>query len=146
MSVPAVGTLLVLTGQGVPYYSCRGAKQTLTPITQSAQVERSINGGLINLSASQFQKYSSTITCTDQMPPAVDASWAGLAITVQCACYLSYATGGTPQRTVVSASSFTDNGFVFYRPQLSMKIISPWNIDWDEWQHQASWTLNLEEV
>jgi hypothetical protein len=41
---------------------------------------------------------------------------------VECVAELSYPTGGSPARPVVSGSTRTQGGFVFYRPQLQMRV------------------------
>ncbi len=66
----------------------------------------------------QFRKYKSSISCRDQEPPAIDGVWPGHVVTVECVAELSYPTGGSPARPVVSGSTRTQGGFVFYRPQL----------------------------
>ena len=115
----AADTLLVLTGVGVPSYSARGLTQTLEPIEAAAQLRRSINGDLLDLSYGPFRKYKSTISCQDQEPPAFDGVWPGRVITVDCVAELSYPAGGSPTRPVVSGSARTEGTFVFYRPLLN---------------------------
>jgi hypothetical protein len=70
----------------------------------------------------QFRKYKSSISCRDQEPPAIDGVWPGHVVTVECVAELSYPTGGSPARPVVSGSTRTQGGFVFYRPQLQMLV------------------------
>jgi hypothetical protein len=144
---PASGTLLVLsTPMGIPLYSARGLKQSLNVIRQAQQLRRTVNGGLIDLSLSQFRKYASTISCTDQRAPAIDGIWPGQILTVSCVAELSYLTaGGSPQRTVVSGSSYTEGDYTFYRPQLTMRVITP-KTEMDEWKCSVGWALDLEEV
>lgn len=138
-------TLFNLSGDGVPQYSARGLTQTLAPIEGAAQIRRTINGSLVDLSRPEFQKYASTVSCTDQQPPAV--VWPGAFVTVDCACELSYLTvGGAPQRAIVPGSSRNENGFTFYRPRLAMRVISGPTISLDEYGAAVSWTLNFEEI
>lgn len=140
------GTLLVLSTMGVPLYSCRAASQTMETIAQSQQLERTINAELVDMSDPQFRKYKSTITVTDQRPFAFDKIWAGITVTVDCVFLLSYKTaGGTPSRTVVPGSSFTEGDFTFYRPRLTMKVVSPQQ-DVEEWAANVKNTMTLEEV
>ena len=56
------GTLLVISGNGVPTFASRGATQTLDPIAASSVLRRTVNGGLIDLSPPQMRKYKSTIS------------------------------------------------------------------------------------
>lgn len=150
-------TVLALSGVGVPPYSARGLRQTLTPIEASRQMARTVNGTLRDFSASQFRKYGSTITGTDQQPPACDGVWPGQAVTVDCIVELAVQgevgttdTGATDAsealgRDHVAGSIRTESGFTFYRPKLSMRVTS-FNIERDEWGAQVRWTMELEEV
>lgn len=139
-------TQLAMTGVGVPPYSARGLKQTLSPIDQASQNKRTVNGALKDISFSGFRKYKSTISGTDQRPPNFDGKWPGLTVTVDCIAELSYTTATeTRQRNAVSGSEHTEGAFTVYRPQLVMKIIG-FNIDKDEYGAQIGWTLDLEEV
>lgn len=138
-------TLLTLVGMGVTPYSARGLSQTLDPIEQSKVLRRTVNGAMKNISAPQFQKYKSTITCTDQQAPALDGIWPGAEITVNCVAELSYPTGGSASRPVVDGSSRTENGFVFYRPVLDMVVMN-YTTNYDEYGAAIGWTLELEEV
>lgn len=144
MTVPL--TLLELSGIGVAPYATRGATQTLTPISQAASMMRTINGGLDDLGLPQFQKYASTISCNDQIAPALDGAWPGTEVTVNCVAELAYRTaGGSPDRPVVSGSSRVEGDFTYYRPQLVMRIMS-FDISADEWGAQVGWSMSLEEV
>jgi hypothetical protein len=146
MVTAANPTLLKIDALGIPPYSARGLKQTLTPIQQASQLRRTVNGGLKDISFDGFKKYASTISGSDQMPPAVDGIWPGLQVTVECISELSYKTaGGSPDRTVVSGSSRVVGDFTFYRPSLTMRIAS-FNVDTDEWGAVVSWSMTLEEI
>ena len=124
----------------------RGATQTLQPIDAAQQLRRTINGTLIDVSRAEFRKYRSTISCTDQQPPAVDGVWPGQIVTVGCISELSCKTaGGAPSRSVVSGSSRTEGDYTFYRPQLIMRVVS-FSQDTDEYGASVSWSLELEEV
>ena len=134
---------LVIAGIGLPAASIRGVTQTLEPIAASAQLMRTVNGALVDVSAAAFRKYASTIRCSDQAPPAFDGIWPGQLVSVDCVAELVQAEGGTPARTVVA--SRTDSGFVFYRPRLAMRVLS-FDIDRDEWGAIVAWTVTLEEA
>lgn len=139
-------TLLRLDGIGVPAYSARGLRQTYKPIQQASQVRRTVNGSLKDISFDGFQKYMTTITGSDQMPPAVDGIWPGLEVTVECIFELAYLTlGGSPARTVVSGSSRVVGKFTFYRPVLTCRIVD-FNVDTDEYDAVVSWSMQLEEI
>lgn len=141
-------TVLQITGVGVTPFSSRGLKQSLAPIDQAANVRRTVNGALKDLSFSGFRKYKSTISGTDQDPPNVDGRWPGLTVTVDCISELSYnaGIGETPQRTVVTGSDrITSWPFRSYRPQLIMKVIA-FSLDQDEYDRTIGWSMDLEEV
>lgn len=138
--------VLTLSGIGVPLYSARGANQSLEPINSAQQLRRTINGELIDISRAEFRKYRSTISCVDQQPPAVDGVWPGQVLTVGCISELSFRTaGGTPSRNMVAGSSRAEGDYTFYRPILTMRVVS-FSQDTDEYGAEVSWSLQLEEV
>lgn len=138
-------TVLQLTGIGVVPYSTRAATQTLEPINQSgANIYRDVDGVLHNVGGTSFNKYRSKISCSDVRPFAVDGVWPGKLVTVDCISVLAYLTaGGSPARTVVS--SFTEGGWTFYYPRLSMMVLN-FSMDTDEYSGITTWTMELEEV
>lgn len=144
----AYDTLLVLAGMGVAPYSTRRATQTLVAIGASANTRRTVNGTLIDLGQPQFQKYSSTISCTDRQSPAADGIFPGAAIVVDCVAELAFLSGSppTPQRPVVDGSERTVGAYTFYRPRLTMMLTAPIEITRDEWGAVTSWSMELEEV
>lgn len=138
-------TLLVLSSMGVPLYSARGLRQTLTPIPAAGFLLRDINGELCDFSNPDFAKYSSTISGADVRSPAADGVMPGMLLTVDCIVELAYPTAtGTPSRNVVSGSSYTEGDFTRYRPQLTMRVTGL-DIDTDEWNAAVNWSLSLEE-
>lgn len=141
-------TILTLYSMGVPAYSARGLTQTLTPIDGAAQLRRTVNGALADLSHEQFRKYSSVIRGDDQAPPAVDTVWPGATVTVDCIAELAI-SGNVPAvslgRPIVTNSRRTEGGFTFYRPKLDCRVVS-FEIEADEWAAGVRWTLALEEV
>src|SRR5262245_53247805 len=138
-------TALVLSVMGVPLYSARGLSQTLEPIDAAANMRRSINGILTDVAHTQFRKYKSKISCTDQRAPAFDGAWPGLTVVVDCVAYLCYPITGSPDRTVIAGSSYTEGSFTFYRPRLTMMIIAN-SAKTDEWDATVPWEIDLEEV
>lgn len=143
MTVPL--TVLTLSGIGVPPYATRGASQTLTPIPQAASMLRTVNGELDDLALEQFQKYSSTISCNDQLSPACDGVWPGRLVTVGCIAELCYKTTvGAPSRDVVSSSSRVEGDFTYFRPSLVMRVMT-FDTVTDEWGAQVGWNMTLEE-
>lgn len=142
----AYDTLLVLSGMGIAPYSARGVKQTIAAIGASANVRRTVNGALVSLGQSQFQKYESKISCDDMNSPAADGIFPGAAIVVDCVAELAYLTGGTPQRAAVDGSERVVGAYTFYRPRLTMMLTEPIEIEEDEWGAAVSWSISLQEV
>jgi hypothetical protein len=138
-------TNLLFDAMPIAPYSVRGLQQTLTPIAQASQLRRTVNGNLIDLGFEGFKKYASTITGSDQLPPAFDGIWPGKTVVVDCIAMLSYPSGGMPLRPVVPGSEYTEGGVVYYRPRLTVLIVN-WTINEDEYGRVSGWTLNLEEV
>jgi hypothetical protein len=139
-----MGTLLVISGMGFSPYAARGLTQTLSPIEQAKQLRRTASGKLVDISVEQFRKYRSTISCTDQRVPAIDGIWPGMVVTVSCIAELSYPIGGTPSRPMVAGSLREEDGFVFYRPVLVMRVIDI-GPSTDEFAAEVAWSLELEE-
>jgi hypothetical protein len=145
-------TLLVLsTPLGIPFYSARGLKQTLTPIAAAgANIQRDINGMLVDTSDvghNPFQKYASHIECGDsdtRSALALDGVWPGQLVTVDCVAELITKT--TPARTFVPGSEWTDtSGFLHYRPRLNMMVMN-FSSQESEWEATVTWSLDLEET
>ena len=141
----ANGTLLTISVMGVPYYSARGLEQTYEHIGAAAEIERDVNATATLLSMEQFQKYSSKITCKDQRVPALDGIWPGQIVQVGCIFYLGYVAGGTPQRTAVTDSAFTEEGYTYYRPLLEMMVMK-YTVNNGEYSADIAWILDLEEL
>lgn len=146
MTLPAEGTLLILTNMGIPLYSARGLSQTISPIKESEVQDRSVNGVLLDMSYSQFRKYQTVISCKDQRAPAISGIWPGQSVIISCVCELAYPTGGTPQRSVVSGSTrTTETGFTFYRPILTC-MMGTWDMSVDEYPADVQWAMPFIEV
>ena len=144
----STSTLLRVLLDGVDIlapYSARGLTQTLEPIEAAAQMRRVISGTLRDISQNQFRKYKSSISCNDQDVPGLEGIWQGMQVVLESAQELAYPTDSrTPERTPVSGSERTANGFSFYRPTLTM-LVTAYNLSYDEYGHQAGWQLDLEE-
>lgn len=139
-------TLLVLSGMGLPEWSARQLKQTFRPIRQTGQQFRTINGELIDLSETQFQKYKSTITSNDMQHASLDGVFPGQTLVVDCIFELAYdGNSGGPDRAIVPGSEREEGGFSFYRPRMTMMVMD-FRSNTDEWGAQVSWRLELEEI
>lgn len=130
-------------------YQARGLSQTLEVIGEASQLERTINGTLVDLSAPQFRKYASKISApSDVNAPPLDGVFPGMHVTVQCVVALSYLTSGgngPHHRTPVSGSTYTEGAYTFYRPELEMRVKAA-ETHFDEWKNIVGWTLDLEEI
>lgn len=142
---PNAFTALRMQGVGVPPYSARGLHQTVAHLDQAAQYKRDVNGNLLDISFDGFQKYKSTISCTDQRPPNLDGKWPGKIVTVDCVFELSMDEGGSPNRPVVPGSLKTEGAHTTYRPRLVM-MVTNYSGDTDEYAADTSWSMDLEEV
>lgn len=140
-------TLLTISGFGQLLYQARGLSQTLEVIGEASQMERTINGTLLDLANPQFRKYMSTITApSDVNAPPIDNVWPGMTVTVDCAVGLSFVTAtGSFTREPVSGSDYTEGAYTFYRPQLIM-LIKKVETHFDEWKCIVGWSMDLEEV
>lgn len=126
-------SLISLSGPGfdLSLYALRGLTADLSPIDQSAQIERDVNGNLMDLSAPELRKYRVTIGCTDQESPGfasmssdADGIWPGSLVTV------------TLMPQLGSADPIT----------LDMMVTRPWSESRDEYGAASAWQIELEEV
>ncbi len=139
-----MSTNLVLSNGGsFATFAARGITQTLTAIDQATASRRTINGVLVSVATSNFRKFSSELSCTDQAAPSW--VWPGMILTVDCISTLSYGPGGAPERDVVPGSTYTSGGHTFYRPRLTMMVLSYSN-EQVEYDASVGWTMSLEEV
>lgn len=142
-------TLLQISSFGNMLYQARGLTQTLEVIGEASQLERTINGDLIDLSVAQFRKYNSKITCpSDVNAPPISGVFPGMQVTVECACSLAHLTSGGPvaaHRPAVSGSTHTEGAYTFFRPVLEMRVKSV-ETHFDEWKNVIGWSLEVEEI
>ncbi|KQU77698.1 hypothetical protein ASD12_18025 [Mesorhizobium sp. Root102] len=142
-------TLLRLDPIGVPPYSARGITEDFT-LDGDAQLARTVNNVLIDLSAGEEEKFRLTITCTDQQMPALDGVRRGMDLTVDCATEFVYmTTGGSPSRPAASTTddpaTRSEGAFTLYRPRLTM-MVAGYRLGFDEWGAACNWSLDLIEV
>lgn len=140
-------TILTISQFGQLKYQARGLTQTIKVIPAASQQERDVNGILIDLSNPIFRKYSTTITCTDNMTPPFDAVWPGAELVIGCAVYFSFLTGnlGSPDRPIVPHSEFVFGEYTFYNPELTCLVRE---VSWqsEEWRGNVPWSFTAEEV
>lgn len=140
-----VNSILRLTGIGVPPYASRQLTEQLEPI-DSDDVNRTINGELVDFGFEQFQKFKLTINGHDMRAPACNGVWKGKVVEVDCISQLAYDTlTGSPDRPVVPGSEIVEGGFTYYRPRLQMMVMD-FSQNTDEWNAQCDWSMHLEEI
>jgi hypothetical protein len=122
----------------------RRAKPTFGWIDLASQIETTINGKLLDVGGSQFQKFETTISCTDFRPPLLELLTPGLAVEVDCVAELGYPSSGAATRAVVSGSLRTEGSFKFYRPQLRCWVMTPANSR-EEYTTTNNWSIVLRE-
>lgn len=148
--IGARNTLLVIRGAGIQDYAARGLVQTLTPIDKAGDLRRTVNGSMVNFGSPTFRLMQTRISCSDQRPPPM--LWPGDEVTIECACYLSYASGAsgptastTAVFTAATGSEFSEGGFNFYRPVIDF-VFTGWDdLSFDEWPATMSWAMNFEQ-
>lgn len=128
---PTETTLMSITGIELGPYSTRDLTMTLEPIPQSAQVERDINGNLIDLSEEQFRKYRVTISATDHESPVFAGVFPGHQFTVVCVPQLGLNRDTEDEQEVMT---------------LTCLVMAPWQIGRREYAAQTTWQLVGEEV
>jgi hypothetical protein len=141
-------TVLSISSLGHMIFQARGLSQSLEVIDEATQLERTINGTLKDISVAQFRKYKSKVNVPSEVyPTPIDGIFPGQTVVVACAASLGYVTGtpGFPKRPEVSGSSWSENGYTFYRPLLTMKIRTV-ETHFDEWKNVVGWSVDLEEV
>lgn len=140
------GTDLVISGHGIPRYSARGLTQTLEVVGRAAALDYTVNGTLVDLSAPQFRKFKSVISCTDVLPMALVALWPGVVVDVDCITPIAYLTIiGSPVPDRVVVKSWTEHDYTYDLLRLTMMVAAPWTQSTDEYAHQTQWQLELWE-
>lgn len=139
-------TLLVISGPGISPYSARGLVQTYEPIGNSQHQEESVNGHLIDLSAVQFRKFKTKISCTDHNTPALSGVWPGTVVDMECVEEMSFLTA-TPEmqeREAVDGSVRIVGAYTFYRPKLRVMFLG-FSVAGEEYQRQVVWSMEFSE-
>lgn len=139
-------TLLTLSGIGIAPYSARRVSQTIEIIDEAGDFRRTIDGKLKNVANPAFHKFRSSITCDDVNSPALNGVKKGTELVVGSVVEWSYPTAtGSPERPVVTGSSRVEGTHTFYRPELTMMVVS-YNINKNELDAIVGWQLDLVEV
>src|SRR5687767_11003648 len=128
---PTQTTLMEITGIELGPYSVRDLTMTLEPIPQSAQIERDINGRLIDMSEPQFQKFRVTIEATDQESPVFADVFPGHEFTVVTVPQLGLNRGTEDEQETMT---------------LNCMVMAPWQVSRREYAAQTSWRIVGEEI
>lgn len=148
-------------------------RESLKPI-DAGELRRTVNGRLINLTATEFRKYALSISSDDIRPPALGHLWRGSEIIIAPVSELGdlIAPGGS-SRTLARdplpgsirclTKSFADVPFtvagrtlslsapaaetvrIYFRPVLEMMVVG-WSADEDEPGARSSWSIEMEEI
>lgn len=139
-------TLMQVAPFGMSPFSVRGINQSLDLISAALNFRRTVNGKLIKISPPQFTKYKTSVTCTDMDSPAITGRALGAVVVFDSVVELSYVTlGGLgPERAVVLGSERIQGDLTFYRPQMTMIIISV-SVNKNEWGASVSYQIDMEE-
>ncbi len=121
-------TLLSITGITIPDYAIRGLTLDLQLVTADGGLRRSINGELLDLTATQFRKYSATLSCEDQDVPTLTDIWQGQIVTVTC-------IPGVGPVNDASGGTLTLN-----------MMVNNWTTSRAEWDSLTNWTIELLEI
>lgn len=123
-------TLLSITGIDLGPYSTRDLTMTLEYIPQASQVDRDINGNLIDLSEPQFRKYRVTIACTDHESPVFIGVAPGTSITITTIPQLGLNRNTAEEQEVLTLTC----------------LVMPWSVSRQEYKASTAWQIVAEEV
>ena len=148
-TVPPAHSVLVISGiSGIPLFSSYNAQQDLGYIEASKNLDRDLNGNLVDLSRPELQKYTTSISANDVMfTIGMDGMWPGQQVTIDCIVEFIYGVGQSPAYPAVPGSDYLlpDGLFRSYRPRITM-MIEDFSIKYDEWGARVGWTLKASEV
>lgn len=161
---------LRIEGMTFPPFSCRNAKQTITPITWG-EFRRTVNGDLRYVGLDAFHKYKSVIECEDEVLPPFHQGWIGqdvclhslgtitehhtvsvkndlclhrqaAELSVKCAYEIRSVEGNT---VTFEGDMRGQTICLSYRPILHVKI-TKFAMKDHEWDNVSGWVLETEEV
>lgn len=144
MTATAYSTL-DLVEIGIPPYSTDEIEVEFGPIPAATYQRRDLNHKLHNLAASNARLYRLVISGRSVAPPAFASLWPGDILTVYVPRELCRETvSDSLNRSAVPGSEYTEEGFSFYRPILTM-MVGDWITGFVERTVEESWVLPLEE-
>lgn len=147
--VNSSGSVCVLySPMGLPFYSARDMECVLEAIKEHEQMERNLNGRLVDLSIpGLFEKYMVTLTCTDMFAPMIGGVWQGAQVVIDCPCQISYPSSvSTPPKPLATGTIVEDDGHGTKRiyPKLTC-LIRGISQGFKEYPSKYNWSLKMEE-
>jgi hypothetical protein len=127
--MPNNSTVLEIIGIDFSDYAIRDLSATLTPIV-TGNLERTVNGNLVDMTLLSHRKYALTLDCTDHEAPELTGVFRGLDVTVKI----------LPQLGVIDESTTTED-----EPITLEMMVDSWQTGRKEWASETAWTLTLLE-
>jgi len=115
-------TDLVITGVTIPECAARGMVEEIGLIAQAAQVKRTVNGTLVDLSDPNFRKRKWRISGSDMSFPDFSSAWPGMSVSV-------------------TTTSTIGSGHL----SISGRLLD-WTATYNEWDAATTWTMDVEEI
>jgi hypothetical protein len=131
---------------GIPPHSTDEIEVEFGPIPQATYQRRDLNGRKHNLAASSLKLYRLGLSGRSVAPPAFAGLWPGDILTVHVPRELCRETTSDGfDRAAVPGSEYSEDGFSFYRPLLTM-MVEEWSESLVERTVEEGWELVLEEL
>ena len=141
-----VHSTLDLVEIGIPPYSTDEIEVEFGPIAAATYQRRDLNHRLHNLASNKARLYRLVISGRSVAPPAFASLWPGDILTVHVPRELCrQTTADDLNRSAVPGSTYTEEGFNFYRPLLTM-MVEEWTTSLIERTVEEGWILALNEL
>lgn len=168
-------TLLTISGVGLPPMSARGCTQELIPIP-NGEFRKTVNGALVFVKTSDYQRYRTIIKCSDMNCPAVGNIWMGSKVEIGCiqniwqnadsSCHSikllkipadnsvvvideqqRYLKHILDEESVVHILDDNISGQIFISYRPKLDmLITDFRVETNEWELKTSWILCAEEI
>ncbi|MEE8629679.1 MULTISPECIES: hypothetical protein [Methylobacterium] len=159
-------TDLRIVGMRIPSGAMRGLKGELAPIDNGPIVEMD-DFSLRDQTSPAGRKFEGTITSEDVHMPPVFGLWKGSILTidfpliieepVEIAQIRPAAPGSlfyideadameVPAPDAPNRGNYPEAAFRCYRPRMTMMLMEPWKLSFDEWGATVGVTMKLREV
>ena len=145
MTASAYSTL-DLVEIGIPPYSTDEIEVEFGPIPAATYQRRDLNHRLHDLASKSARLYRLVISGRSVAPPAFASLWPGDVLTVHVPRELCRETvSDSLNRSAVPGSEYTEEGFHFFRPLLTM-MVEEWITSLTERTVEEGWILTLNEL